>query len=140
TSSLSFEAFETNAIADALSNTKDFTTTLFHGRVDWSAFSRKKITTRQSCYRNGLIFWESCKPAAIHIVHDKDPGGLRADIPIPTPDRWGWPFEVSDDTSLLVTQTATDTFQLWSVKFPKVQLLQECRLTFDAKTESPTLV
>ena len=90
-------------------------------------------------YRNGLVFLETRVEPEIHIVRDNDPDGTRVQIPCEFPGGHCL-LQVSDDASILVAKSGVDTFQIWSIDFPKYQLLQECRIALDESTDTLSLV
>lgn len=94
---------------------------------------------RRSYYRKGLIAWEAVRPPQLRIARVDDPSSA-VDYPLQTPGEHEWPFQFSEDATLLVTRSAPDSFQILRVALPDVSVEQECRLVYDAQTDTLSLV
>ena len=93
---------------------------------------------RRSYYRKGLIAWESVRPPRLRIARVDDPTSV-TDYPLGQPGEHDWPFQFSSDGTLIVTRSTPDSFQLLRVVLPDVTVEQECRLRYDATTDTLNL-
>ncbi len=81
---------------------------------------------------NGLKLWTTEQPPTVHIQED-DCTSPRSSIQVP-----GLLLCLADDAHVLVVKGASETVRIYSVEFPGVSLIRECRLMY--RPESRDLV
>lgn len=90
-------------------------------------------------WRNGFFFWRTIDPPQIKIARDaQDVGTLLDTVSLKMEPEFS--FLPSQDASMLVVQTALDTFQVWSLEYPELVLGQEHKLSYDTASHELTLI
>lgn len=121
----------------AIVGLKNTTETVLSGGIPTRWYNKYR-DVRRSYYRKGIIAWESVRPPLLRIARVDDPNTV-TDYPLEHPGEHDWPFQFSSDGTLVVTRSATDSFQVLRVALPTISVEQECRLKYDETTGMLTL-